>query len=115
MTLAVGWLTERHVIVRRKERSQTWSEAESAAMKRQALLDCIAAAKEQYHHAWACTSVDLAIEVSCLHAISSESQHTHKLGYWTAQLLCSRHMAMRLHACPKDGSSQLAHDRWGID
>lgn len=46
----------------RKERSQTWSEAESAAMKRQALLDCIAAAKEQYHHAWACTSVDLAIE-----------------------------------------------------
>ena len=32
-------------------------------MKRQALLDCIDAARAQYHNAWACTSVDLAIEV----------------------------------------------------
>ena len=32
-------------------------------MKRQALLDCIQAAQERYHNAWACTSVDLAIQV----------------------------------------------------
>ena len=32
-------------------------------MKRQALLDCIQAAKEHYHKPWACVSVDLTIQV----------------------------------------------------
>ena len=33
-------------------------------MKREAVLDCFAAARAAYKHAWARTSVDLAIEVS---------------------------------------------------
>ena len=42
---------------------EPWSPAQCLAMKRQALLDCIHAAKERYPQAWARTSVDLAIQV----------------------------------------------------
>jgi len=37
---------------------------ESGALKRAALLDCLDTARGCYRHAWARTSVDLAIEVS---------------------------------------------------
>ena len=40
-----------------------WTASQCLAMKRQALLDCIQAAKERYPQAWARTSVDLAIQV----------------------------------------------------
>lgn len=36
---------------------------ESGALKREALLDCLDTARGGYAHAWARTSVDLAIEV----------------------------------------------------
>lgn len=36
---------------------------ESGALKREALLDCLDTARGCYRHAWARTSVDLAIEV----------------------------------------------------
>lgn len=39
---------------------------ESGALKREALLDCLDTARGCYAHAWARTSVDLAIEVGAL-------------------------------------------------
>ena len=40
-----------------------WSSRESTAMKRDALLDCLDTARDCYRHAWARTSVDIAVEV----------------------------------------------------
>jgi len=42
----------------------TWSKEEIIGMKREALLDCFDTMKACYGHAWARTSVDLAIEVT---------------------------------------------------
>lgn len=44
----------------------TWSKEEITGMKREALLDCFDTMQACYGHAWARTSVDLAVEVGCL-------------------------------------------------
>ena len=47
----------------RRERVGVWSAREAGAMKREALLDCMATAQSRYDQTWARTSVDLAIQV----------------------------------------------------
>ena len=42
-------------------------------MKRDALLDCLDTARECYRHAWARTSVDIAIQAGALQACQSLS------------------------------------------
>lgn len=49
-----------------QERDKVWSSRESTAMKRDALLDCLETGRDCYRHAWACTSVDIAIQVQDL-------------------------------------------------
>ncbi|CAL5220662.1 g2708 [Coccomyxa viridis] len=45
-----------------QDRDKAWSSRESMAMKRDALLDCLDTARDCYRHAWARTSVDIAIQ-----------------------------------------------------
>eukprot|EP00884_Botryococcus_braunii_P013754 jgi/Botrbrau1/2237/Bobra.101_2s0065.1 len=47
---------------KKKEKVDTWSSREAGAMKREALLCCLETARQCYEHAWARTSVDIAIE-----------------------------------------------------
>ena len=54
-------------------------------MRRQALLDCIHAAKERYPQAWARTSVDLAIQVLLHLAVP---WHSLRLTYFFVRILC---------------------------
>ena len=56
---------------RQEDRDRAWSSRESAAMKRDALLDCLDTAQECYRHAWARTSVDIAIQASASPACHS--------------------------------------------
>lgn len=46
-------------------KKSTWTHDEIIGMKREALLDCFDTMKACYGQAWAKTSVDLAIQVSC--------------------------------------------------
>ena len=50
---------------------QVWTPAQSRAMKRQALLDCVLAAQARYSQPWARTSVDLAIQARTCCACSN--------------------------------------------
>ena len=47
---------------KQEDKDRAWSSRESAAMKRDALLDCLDTARDCYRHAWARTSVDIAIQ-----------------------------------------------------
>lgn len=69
----------------------TWSKEEITGMKREALLDCFDTMQACYGHAWARTSVDLAVEVGCL---------LHPVAVPKASLLkCQRVCACHLNVC----------------
>lgn len=47
----------------RTAKAETWSSREAGGMKREAVLACLETARLCYQHAWARTSVDIAIQV----------------------------------------------------
>ncbi|KAK9799798.1 hypothetical protein WJX73_010639 [Symbiochloris irregularis] len=102
---------------KRKERSQTWSEAESSAMKRQALMDCLEAAKGQYHNAWACTAVDLAIEEAYKHKnrfCASQQPTLETLWQFVGQQRQRRRMGPSARDAKRDAHSfEAARAQWG--
>ena len=90
-------------VPRRKEqdRDRAWSSRESTALKRDALLDCLDTARDCYRHAWARTSVDIAIQVILCKYQKKVLCQASSAGALEPQ---SRH---QVHAC---GTKQLIRD-----
>ncbi|CAK0783416.1 hypothetical protein CVIRNUC_006615 [Coccomyxa viridis] len=102
---------------KQEDKDRAWSSRESAAMKRDALLDCLDTARECYRHAWARTSVDIAIQE--LHSnrrkfCASQQQRIDSLWRFVQEQRAARRKGPSAREARRDTTAfEAARAEWG--